>query len=293
MKSAPRVSVLMPAYNSEEYIGEAIESILNQTFTDFEFIIINDGSTDNTVNIIRKYAKQDKRIKFINHKNNRGVAYIRNELLDNAIGEYGTFFDSDDISLPKRLQTQVDFLNNNPDISIVGAFMQTIPANKLWNTLQNPGILDLYIANPIPNTAVMFRMQDINNHNLRFDVTFKTAEDYDYWQRVIKVLKIHILPEVLVYYRVMKPSLSHNNPDLEKYECIVRRKILDFLTGNPFYRAKLAQKYNIMLFGVIPLLKAKRERIYLFNFIPLLKMKNMWWYLFDLIPVFKITYSLE
>ena len=284
----PRVSVLMPAYNVEQYVGEAIESILNQTFTDFEFIIINDGSTDGTADIIRKYAKSDKRIKFINHEKNHGVAHTRNELLDTALGEYGAFHDSDDISLPDRLQIQVDFLDNHPNISVVSAFMQTTPDNKLLTSMQNFGILDFYISNPMPNAAAMFRMQDINKNHLRFDTKLKTAEDYDFWQKATRLLKIYVLPKVLYIYRILNTSLCHNNPDLADCNKIIRDEILDFLTHNPFYRAKIAPRYRIMLFGIIPLLKVKRERIYLFDFIPLLKMKNMWWRLFDLIPVCKI-----
>jgi glycosyltransferase involved in cell wall biosynthesis len=99
----PRISVVMPAYNSERYIGEAIESILNQTFTDFEFIIINDGSMDDTAKIVLQYANKDKRIKFINNKDNRGIVSVLNQGLDLAKGEYIARMDSDDISLPTRL----------------------------------------------------------------------------------------------------------------------------------------------------------------------------------------------
>ena len=97
MKKQIKVSVLMPAYNVEKYVGEAIESILNQTFKDFEFIIINDGSTDNTPKIIKEYAKKDKRIKFIDNKKNKGFIASLNECLDNATGEYVAKMDSDDI----------------------------------------------------------------------------------------------------------------------------------------------------------------------------------------------------
>ena len=95
-QKTPKVSVLMPAYNVEKYVGAAIESILNQTFSDFEFIIINDGSTDNTAKIIKEYAKKDKRIRFIDNKNNRGVSVSRNMGLDIAQGEYVGFIDADD-----------------------------------------------------------------------------------------------------------------------------------------------------------------------------------------------------
>lgn len=287
-KKTPKVSVLMPAYNVEKYVAEAIESILRQTFTDFEFIIINDGSTDKTGNIIQQYAKKDKRIKFIDHTKNRGISNVRNELLNTATGEYAAFCDSDDISLPERLKVQVDFLDKNPDISVVSANLRTIPENKVWSVIEKPGILDFYIANPVPNAVAMFRMADINKYGLRFDKKYQTAEDYDFWARVGRVMKIRVLPDVLYVYRILDKSLYHGNAKIAQYDEVIRSEILDYLTHDPFYRAKIAPKYYVMLFGVIPLLKVKRDRIYLFGFVPLLKMRNMWWRLFDFIPVCKI-----
>lgn len=284
----PRVSVLMPAYNVEEYIAKSIESILNQTFTDFEFIIINDGSTDGTARIIKEYAKKDKRIKFINHAKNRGVAFVRNELLDNVSGEYAAFQDSDDISLSERLSVQVDFLDRNPDVSVVSASLRTLPQNEIRQVKTNPGIIDFYIANPVPNAVAMFRIKDINKYGLRFNPEFETAEDYDFWQRVARVLKIYVLPDVLYIYRILGNSSCHGNKQLDKYVRIIRLDILDYLTHDSFWRTKISPKYNVMLFGIVPVIKVKRERIYLFGFIPLLKMKNMWWYLFDCVPVCKL-----
>ena len=287
----PRVSVLIPAYNVEKYIAESIESILNQTYSDFELIIINDGSTDNTAKIIQQYASQDKRIKFINHKKNRGVSAIRNELLDTAIGEYAAFHDSDDISLPTRLAVQVEFLDKHPDISVVSAALRKIPSNEVVCEPEQPGILDFYIANPVPNAVAMFRMLDINKYNLRYNGKYKSAEDYDFWQRVIRIMKIHTLPDVLYLYRILNNSLSHGNPEIDKYNNAIRTEVLDYLTHNPFWRIKLAPKYSVMLFGFIPILKVKRTRIYLFGFIPLLRMRNMWWYLFEYVPVCKLKCS--
>ena len=291
MRKSPRVSVLMPAYNVEKYIGEAIESVLNQTLDDFEFIIVNDGSTDNTAKIVEQYAAQDKRIRFINHKKNRGIVETRNELLDCADGEYAAFCDSDDISLPERLRVQVDFLDKNPDVSVVSAALRTMPKNEVWRVVEQPGVLDFYIANPVPNAVAMFRMDDINKYDLRFDNRFQTAEDYDFWARAARVLKIRVLPNVLYVYRILDNSLYHGNAKLARCNDIIRSEILDYLTRNPFYRAKIAPKYRVMLFGIIPLLKVKRERIYLFDFIPVLKIRNMWWCLFGFIPVCKIKVS--
>ena len=114
----PKLSVIMPAYNAEKYIGEAIESILNQTFTDFEFIIIDDGSSDHTADIIKGF--HDERIRFIQNEKNSGVANTLNKGLELSQGEYIARMDADDISLPARFEKQVAFMEANPDVAVVG-----------------------------------------------------------------------------------------------------------------------------------------------------------------------------
>ena len=282
----PRVSVLMPAYNSEKYVGAAIESILNQTFTDFEFIIINDGSTDSTAKIVRDYAKRDNRIKFIDNKKNRGIAKIRNQLLDVANGTYIAFQDSDDISLADRLEKQVRYLDTHKNITVVGGGMKTFPQQQLITAPENPKILDFYWANSVFNPTVMIRKSDIDSINLRYDETLQTAEDYDFWTKLVKYYNIHNMPDVLLNYRVLDTSLSHNNPHLDECNKKVQNNILNFLTSNKNTATSLSIKYRILLFGFLPLFKQKYSRIYLFDIIPLLKKRGSVWYLFDFIPLF-------
>lgn len=286
-KTNPKVSVLMPAYNSEKYIAEAIESILNQTFTDFEFVIINDGSTDNTAKIVKDYAKRDKRIRFIDNKKNQGVAKTRNQLLGLANGEYIAYQDSDDISLPHRLSVQVGFLDKHKDISVLGAVLETFPKTEKIISLPCPKILDFYESNPVPNPVVMFRKNDIEAYGFKYNEEFQTCEDYDFWVRVVRVLKIFNLNDVLYRYRILENSLSHNNPNIKKFDKIIRNKIINYLTDNEMTKLKLSPKYNQYLFGFIPLFRVKQKRIYLFCFIPFLKLRGMWWYLFGIIPFIK------
>ena len=120
--TTPAVSVLMPVYNVEKYIGEAIESILNQTFNDFEFIIIDDASTDNTVSVIEKFS--DNRIKLIRNETNIKLAASLNKGLRIAQGKYIARMDGDDISLPHRFQKLYEFLENNPSVDICGSAMR-------------------------------------------------------------------------------------------------------------------------------------------------------------------------
>ena len=115
----PKISVVMPAYNAENYIREAIDSILAQTFRDFEFLIIDDGSTDHTVEIIRSYS--DSRIRLYQNERNMGVAATLNRGLDLARGEYIARMDADDISLPERFAKQAAYMDAHPDVAVCGS----------------------------------------------------------------------------------------------------------------------------------------------------------------------------
>lgn len=163
----PPISVIMPVYNAEKFLDESIESILNQTFKDFEFIIIDDGSTDNSLKIIRKYKKKDKRIKVLINKKNQGIAETRNKGLRIAKGKYIVTFDADDISLQKRLQIQYYFLERNQNIFLVGGSAIIIDENGrdfgVFKKFNNPEKIrkKLLKSNPIINSSVMFRNKKI------------------------------------------------------------------------------------------------------------------------------------
>lgn len=231
MKS-PKVSVIMPAYNSAQYIAEAIESILNQTFTDFEFIIINDGSTDDTAKIIKEYANKDHRIKFINHKKNKGFIGCLNECLDIASGEYIAKMDSDDISLPQRLEKQVKYLAEHPSVGMVGCGYRAFDQADF--ECVHPayvGYIDLIKS--CATTIVLFRKSIIDVFNLRFNPDFYCAEDYDFYSRFIRYADIHNLQEVLYLYRwhgentsIKKNKIQQDNSD------IVRQNILNMMSGD-------------------------------------------------------------
>lgn len=202
-KSYPyKVSVLMPAYNAAEHIKEAIDSILSQTFTDFEFLIINDGSTDNTVNIINEY--NDPRIKLIHNDGNKGLIYSLNYGLEVAQGKYIARMDADDIALDTRLEKQVSFLEKNPDISILGtAFVFMGTPYEIHHPNYNDEIRiklldDVAFAHP----TVMMCREAINSNNIRYDADYKYIEDYRFWvEAAIKNMKMANLDEVLLQYR--------------------------------------------------------------------------------------------
>ena len=199
------VSVVMPVYNDEKYVGEAIESILNQTYADFEFIIIDDASTDRSYQIILDYARQDRRINILRHKKNQGISASRNTGLKFASGEYIAVMDSDDISLPDRLQIEADFLQNNLNYGVVASTAYEIDKNGKTTQLMDGTIGDINFknfetTNPIIHGSAMYRKECIEYVGMYYQID--GAEDYDLWIRIAARYKIKNLTSPLYKYRV-------------------------------------------------------------------------------------------
>ncbi|QQS26904.1 glycosyltransferase [bacterium] len=201
----PLVSVVMSVYNGEKYLREAIDSILNQTFTDFEFIIINDGSTDNTLKIIKSY--KDPRIVLISREN-KGQALARNAGIALARGKYIAMMDADDISLPERFEKQVDYLEGHHDIGAVSSFVQNVDSSGkpigAWEddvNVKTPEQIRNTIAykNCFSHAPTIFRAKNIKHYQYR---NIKAAEDYELWLRMISDgIKLAKIPEFLYLYR--------------------------------------------------------------------------------------------
>lgn len=199
----------MPAYNAAEYIGEAIDSVLNQTFTDFEFLIIDDGSTDNTIDIIQKY--NDPRIKLIKNEVNKGLIYSLNYGLETVRGKYVARMDADDIALDTRFEKQVDFMEKNPDISILGtAFIFLGTPHEIHYPNYNEEIrVKLFDDVTFAHPTVMMRRDIINSENIRYNSDYKYIEDYKFWiDSAIKNVKMANLDEVLLQYRQHPKQIS-------------------------------------------------------------------------------------
>lgn len=226
----PKVSVLMPVYNTEEiWLRQAIESILNQSYKDFEFIIINDGSTNNVKEVILSY--DDERIKYIEHKNH-GLIYTLNKGLSIAQGEYIARMDSDDISLPERFAKQVDLLDNNKKIGVVGAWIKHFPKEEIIQLKEKPRYLDILKRCELAHPVVMFKKEIFVQHNLKYE-DYKYAEDYELWSRLIKCTQFYNIQEVLLNYRVHPSSISQKfSVEQQKVTNLVRTNILDFLTDD-------------------------------------------------------------
>lgn len=202
----------MPVYNAEKYLGTAIESILNQTFRDFEFIIINDGSTDSSADIIRSY--HDQRILLIENPINVGITSTMNRGLSMGRGEYIARMDADDISMPTRLEKQLDFLIHNKNIGVVGSAIRIIDHNgKPHHTSSFPQEDSLIrwtmcFSNPMANGSLMMRSENI----LRVGgYQSSAAEDYNLLEKLNWVTAFSNLPDVLFYLRRSEKHVSYTS----------------------------------------------------------------------------------
>ncbi len=205
----PKISVIMPAYNAEKYIGEAIDSILKQTFTDFEFIIIDDCSTDSTAEIIKSYT--DERIKYYKNERNLGIANTLNRGLDLATGEYIVRMDSDDISLPKRFEKQIKFMNKHKDVVVLGTgieFFGGLNGTRHFSKTHERLRVDLLFGCCLAHPTTMLRAKRFGKNGLHYNPFFSKMEDFDLWERVSKDYKMATVPEVLVKYRAHPDQVS-------------------------------------------------------------------------------------
>jgi glycosyltransferase involved in cell wall biosynthesis len=203
----PKISVVMPVYNVAAYITESLNSILTQTFPDFEFIIINDCSQDQTIPIIKKIQQTDPRIVVIDNDRRRGVAACLNQGLVAAQGKYVARMDGDDISLPERLEKQFYFMEQNPQFDICGANADLIDTKNIafgnWHFPVDSDVIksDLFFKPALLHPAVFFRKSSLDTHQLLYNELFLSSEDFEFWCRCKHHLLFANLPERLILYR--------------------------------------------------------------------------------------------
>lgn len=220
----------MPVYNGELYLRDAIDSILSQTYSNFEFLIINDGSTDSTDAIIRSYS--DPRITYIINKTNIGLVKTLNKGIKLARGKYIARMDADDLSDPKRLAKQVAFLDTHPDYGLVGSLFGIIDEKRKIHEIGGAKLLEnedlklgMLFANIFCHGETMFRKDLCIRHNLFYDEQYKSAEDYDLWTRMSAYTKIKNLPEVLYFYMTNPQGISaQSSQEMQKNAELVTKK---------------------------------------------------------------------
>jgi glycosyltransferase involved in cell wall biosynthesis len=215
MTDPPLVSTCMPVYNAEPYIAEAVESILAQTYRNFEFIIINDGSTDRSLAILERYAAHDTRIRLWSRPN-AGYLVRLNEMLDEARGDFIARMDADDVAMPERLSRQIDFLNSHPEVIAVGSRILAIDGDgdpiAEFCTAQDHEEIDRahlevrggYINHP----AAMIRTGAIRSVG-GYRSAYYPGEDVDLWLRLAEIGRLANLPETLLKYRQHLESIGY------------------------------------------------------------------------------------
>ena len=212
--AAPTVTVLMAVYNGQQYLRRAVDSVLAQTFTDFDFVVIDDGSTDGSAEILRAYAAADPRVRLISRPN-RGLTPSLNEGLRAAAGRYVARMDSDDVCLPERFAAQVAFLDAHPDVTLVGTEVELIdPAGlpirtmpQLWGDHASIDRALLTKGWPLVHPAVMFRRDAVMALG-GYDERYRTNQDHDLFLRIAEHGQLANIPRVLLKYRQHFTSVS-------------------------------------------------------------------------------------
>lgn len=273
----PKVSVLMSVYGTKpEYLKTTIQSILDQTFKDFEFLILDDCPTDTRENVIKSF--KDKRIKYSQNKTNIGITPSRNKLIQMAKGKYLAVMDHDDIALPKRFEEQVRFLDNHPDVGVVGCQYQIVPngrKSRLPTTneeIQMGLMQDCMILHP----SSMIRANVLKKYPYKAE--FSPSEDYALWCDLIGKTKFYNLPQILFHYHLHEANTSRTQnkkmqDTAKKIRSIVRQK-----------HPQLWQKFQnsaphivrMKLLGIIPLGKFEQKGSYkkgLLKYLPFITTK--------------------
>ena len=207
--NTPLVSILMPVHNSQAHLKEAIGSILAQTYQNYEFIIIDDGSTDGGYKLAQSY--KDKRIKLLRHANNRGIVVSLNEGIRIALGKYIVRMDGDDISLPERVRSQVSYMEKHPQVGVCGSWIEVFgKQNYIWRTPTESDLIKtrMFFESSIAHPSAIIRKSVLDQHRLTYDSRFQYVEDYKLWWDISKYAKLANIPQVLLRYRTHNTQIG-------------------------------------------------------------------------------------
>lgn len=232
------ISVVMPVYNGERYLASAIDSILAQTYSNFEFIIINDGSTDSTPIMLAEYVERDSRIKLLHQGQNQGVTKALNWGCKLAQGKYIARMDADDLCEPERFERQVKFLENHPEVIVVGCWSAYIDEDDtvigIWKTPTNPRVIQWrqIFSNNLAHPSVMMRRAEVAQ--VGFYSTELPIEDFALWSQLSLIYDLANIPEVLQKRRVWKESITVKSRDIQikSGTTVVAATVAHYL-GNP------------------------------------------------------------
>jgi len=230
LQSAPTISVVVPTYNAAKYVGEAVASVLAQDFTDFELLLVDDGSTDDTAAVLQPFAS-DPRVRMLRNERNMGLIATLHRAYAECKAPLIARMDSDDICEPSRFRQQVAFLAAHPDVAILGGairFFGNVAPNVFRFPLTHEAIRPAMLFYcPLAHPALMFRRKLIDNGLVRYDDAFRHAEDYHLWSRLLLQVRSANLPDVVLNYRLHPQQVSSDSSD-KQYDASlrVRRQML-------------------------------------------------------------------
>lgn len=267
-RNNPLVSVIMPAYNAEKYVGQAIESILNQSYKNFEFIIVNDGSIDGTAEIIKNFIKQDKRIVVIKNEQNIGVTKSLNKALESVKGKYVVRMDADDWSYPERLAAQIELMADNPDVVVSGSYIEVCDRQLKTKYVRKYQLDDknirkhLFRYSPFAHPATIWRADILKKE--RYDERINVCQDYELYFRIGKIGKFMNLDKLLLKLRMHERSISTSLSDIQSKNTVLIRFNAVLMLG--YNMSSFDKLYNFLQEVGINLIPVKL-RFFIFNFL--------------------------
>jgi len=236
----PKVTVLLPAYNGDKFLRESISSVLNQSFRDFELLVVDDCSSDMSTDVVRSIS--DPRIRLIVNSVRKTLPGALNVGLNAAMGTYVARMDQDDICVPDRLEKQVRFMEAHPEIDIVGGWVKAIGDHPSAGTIfryptETADVkATLLFDNPFAHPTVMFRKASLDRLGLRYDESCYGAEDYELWSRALEVLSGANIPSILLHYRLHAKSITMSlNSDMDARAIEILQKLFPGIGLTPSY----------------------------------------------------------
>jgi hypothetical protein len=247
--TAPAVTVLMPVYNAARFLADAVDSVLCQSFRDFELLVVNDGSTDRTTEILASY--RDPRVRVIDNGRNLGLIPSLNRGLEIAQGEYIARMDQDDVCQRHRLAVQVDFMRSHPDVGLAGAWYRTIGQHKArvvhLPTTHEEITAWLPFHCPIAHPTAFFRRKLFADNLLTYDPNYPHAEDYDLWSRAARIMRLANIPQALLRYRVHsnQVTLQHSSAQSASARLVRGRELARLLPEISAYELDFHQQIMV------------------------------------------------
>jgi len=268
-KNSTKVSVVMPVYNCDKYVGAAIESILHQTFQDFEFIIVDDASTDKTYSILKKYAKIDPRIRLFRNRKNLQIANTLNKAVSLAKSDIIVRMDADDFSYPKRIEYQYKFLIKHPKIVVVGTNMdimddsESVVSKREYATESKALKRIAFRYSPFAHPSVAFRKHIFEEFG-GYDPKMVPCEDIDLWFKIGSKYEFANIPKTLIKYRLIISSNSHKK--LKELELLGFKIKIRAIREYGYKISPRDAVFNLVQFISLWFMPAK-TRIYLYDFL--------------------------